>query len=106
MIATPPHKPVVIITTVMATTVSLNVSVDYMPVRNYTLNITWQKLSPCSESESGYTMNVTAASTEYVILVITGLDEGSTYNITVTVINAAGHVTSDPIIATTLEAGN
>ena len=109
MIATPPQKPVVIITTSMATKVSVNISVDYMPVGNYTFNITWQKLSPCSESESGYniyTMNVTAASTEYVMQMVTGLDEGSTYNITVTVINAAGHVTSDPIITTTLEAGN
>ena len=36
---------------------------------------------------------------------ITGLDEGSTYNITVTVTNEAGSNSSSPVIATTLEAG-
>ena len=89
----------------MATTISLNISVDYMPVGNYTFIVTWEKLSPCSDSENGYTMNVTAAQTEWVTQTITGLDEGSTYTITVTVSNAAGNVTSDPITAMTMEAG-
>ena len=47
-------------------------------------------------------MNVTAASTEYVTQMVTGLDEGSSYNITVTVTNTAGDATSDPINATTM----
>ena len=37
---------------------------------------------------------------------ITGLDEGSTYNITVTVTNVAGSDSSSPVIATTVEEGN
>ena len=106
MTASTPSKPKVTITTKMTTTISLNISVAYMPVGNYTVNVTWEKLFPCSDSENGYIMNVTAASTEYVILVITGLDEGSSYNITVTVTNTAGNATSDPINATTMETGN
>ena len=106
MVESPPGKPVVSKTTKMATTISLSISVDYMPVGNYTLNVTWEKLSPCSDSENGYNMTVAPASTEFVIQVITGLDEGSTYNIVVTVANVAGNVTSDPFTATTVEAGN
>ena len=94
-----------IITSEMATTISLSISVDDTQVENYVF-VTWQILSPCSDSENGYTTNITTASTEFVILVITGLDEGSTYNIVVTVANVAGNVTSDPITATTKEAGN
>ena len=106
MIASTPSKPNVTITTKMTTTISLNISVDYMPVGNYTFNVTWKKLYPCSDSENGYVVNVTAASTEYVIQIVTGLDEGSSYNITVTVTNIAGNATSDPINGTTMETGN
>ena len=106
MIASTPTKPNVTITTKMTIIISLNISVDYMPVGNYTFNVTWEKLFPCSDIENGYIVNVTAASTEYVIQIVTGLDEGSTYNITVTVTNTAGNATSDPINATTMETGN
>ena len=106
MIASTPSKPNVIMTTKMTTTILLNISVDYMPVGNYTFNVTWEKLFPCSDSENGYIMNVTAASTEYVTQMVTGLDEGSSYNIIVTVTNTAGDATSDPITATTMETGN
>ena len=106
VVASPPGKPVVTITTEMATIIKLHISVDYMPVSNYTFNVTWEKLSPCSDSENGYIMNITAASTVYVMQTITGLDEGSNYNIIVTATNVAGNATSDPITATTIEAGN
>ena len=108
MVASPPGKPVVIITTKMATTISLNISVDYMPVGNYTFTTTWEKLVTCSDSasENSSIMTVAHASTEHVTQIISGLDEGSTYNITVTVSNAAGNATSDPITAMTMEAGN
>ena len=106
MIASTPSKPNVNITTKMTTTISLNISVAYMPVGNYTFNVTWEKLFPCSDLENGYIVNVTAASTEYVIQMVTGLDEGSSYNIIVTVTNTAGNATSDPINTTTMETGN
>ena len=106
VVASPPGKPVVIVTTKMATIIKLRISVDYMPVGNYTFNVTWEKLSPCSDSENGYIMNVTAASTEQVKQMITGLDEGSNYNITVKATNVAGNATSDPVTARTMETGN
>ena len=90
----------------MTTKILLSISVDYMPVGNYTFNVTWEKLFPCSDLENGYIVNVAAASTEYVIQMVTGLDEGSSYNITVTVTNIAGNATSDPINAKTMETGN
>ena len=105
MIASTPSKPNVV-TTKMTTKILLSISVDYMPVGNYTFNVTWEKLFPCSDIENGYVVNVTATSTEYVMQMVTGLDEGSTYNITVTVTNTAGNATSDPINATTMETGN
>ena len=104
VIVSPPGKPVVIITAEMATTISLNVSVDYLQLGNYTITISWEKLFPCSDSENGYIMTVALA--EHVIQTITGLDEGSIYHITLTVTNAAGNVSSDPITAMTMEAGN
>ena len=106
VIVSPPGKPVVIITAEMATTISLNISVDYLQLGNYTINITWEKSFPCSDSENGHIMTVAHASTEHMIQTITGLDEGSIYHITVTVSNAAGNATSDPITAMTMEAGN
>ena len=106
MIASTPSKPNVVITTKMTTKILLCISVDYMPVGNYTFNVTWEKLFPCSDIENGYVVNVTAASMQYVIQIVTGLDEGSSYNITVTVTNTAGNATSDPINATTMETGN
>ena len=108
MIASTPSQPKVTITTKTTTIISLNISVDYMPIGKYTFNVTWEKLFPCSDSENinGYIVNVTAASTEYVIQMVTGLDEGSSYNMTVTVTNIAGNATSDPINATTMETGN
>ena len=106
MIASTPSKPNVVITTKMTTTILLNISVDYMPVGNYTFSVTWEKLFPCSDIENGYIVNVTATSTEYVMQKVSGLDEGSSYNITVTVTNVAGLATSDPINATTMETGN
>ena len=106
MIASTPSKPNVVITTKMNTTILLSISVDYMPVGNYTFNVTWEKLFPCSDIENGYIVNVTSTSTEYVMQMVSGLDEGSSYNITVTVTNIAGHATSDSINATTMETGN
>ena len=103
-IASPPGKPDVNITNERVTTISLTVSVGHMPVGNYTFNVTWEKLSPCLDSENGYIMTLAPASREHVIQTITGLDEGSTYQITVTVSNVAGNITSDPITAMTVDS--
>ena len=61
--------------------------------------MTWRKLHPCPDDN---TMYAPSSLMEYLI---TGLDEGSTYNITVTVTNAAGSSSSSPVIATTVEEG-
>ena len=56
--------------------------------------MTWRKLHPCPDDN---TMYAPSSLMEYLI---TGLDEGSTYNITVIVANAADSISSSPVIAT------
>ena len=70
-----------------------------IPGNDYSITVTWRKLHPCPDDN---TMYAPSSLMEYLI---TGLDEGSTYNITVTVTNAAGSSSSSPVIATTVEAG-
>ena len=81
-----------------STTISLDITAT-VPGNDYSITVTWRKLYPCPDDN---TMYAPSSLMEYLI---TGLDEGSTYNITVTVTNAAGNSSSNPVIATTVEAG-
>ena len=81
------------------TTISLDMTAT-VPGNDYSITVTWRKLHPCTATDSA--MYAPSSLMEYLI---TGLDEGSTYNITVTVTNEAGNNSSSPVIATTVEAG-
>ena len=83
------------------TTISLNITAT-VPGNNYSITMTWRKLYPCTSTNSYSAMYAPSSSMEYLI---TGLYEGSTYNITVTVTNEAGRNFSSPVIATTVEEG-
>ena len=82
-----------------STTISLNITAT-VPGNDYSITVTWRKLHPCPDDNT--TLYAPSSLMEYLI---TGLDEGSTYNITVTVTNEAGSNSSSPVIATTVEAG-
>ena len=91
----PPIEMEVIVGT---TTISLNMTAT-VPVKNYSITVTWRKLHPCPDDN---TMYAPSSLMEYLI---TGLDEGSTYIVTVTVTNATSSYSSSPVIATTVEEG-
>ena len=97
-IVTPPSDIKVIVSSKTSTTISLNVTAT-VPGNDYSITVTWRKLHPCPDNN---TMYAPSSLMEYLI---TGLDEGSTYNITVTVTNEAGSNSSSPVIATTVEEG-
>ena len=59
-------------------------------------------MGKCSDEDKGNT-TITNGSTRYYT--ITGLEEDSSYTITVTAINAAGRAVSDPITGMTEKAG-
>ena len=80
------------------TTISLNITAT-VPGSDYSITVTWRKLHPCPDDNTMYSPS---SLMEYLI---TGLDEGSTYNITVTVTNVAGSDSSSPVITTTVEEG-
>ena len=63
----------------------------------------WERdtLGECPDEDEGST-TITDGSTSYTI---TGLEEGSSYIITVTATNAAGIVISEPVIEVTEEGG-
>ena len=82
-----------------STTISLDIR-GSVPGNDYSINVTWRKLHPCTATDNA--MYAPSSLMEYLIK---GLDEGSTYNITVTVANAAGSSSSSPVIATTVEVG-
>ena len=81
-----------------STTISLNTTAT-VSGNDYSITVTWRKLHPCPDDNTMYALS---SLMEYLI---TGLDEGSTYNITVTVTNVAGSNSSSPVIATTVEEG-
>ena len=97
-VVAPPSDTEVMIGGKTSTTISLHIR-GSVPGNDYSITVTWRKLHPCPDDN---TMYAPSSLMEYLI---TGLDEGSIYNITVTVTNAAGSSSSNPVIATTVEAG-
>ena len=97
-IVPPPSEIEVMVNNKTSTTISLDITAT-VPGNDYSITVTWRKLHPCPDDN---TMYAPSSLLEYLI---TGLDEGSTYNITVTVTNAAGSSSSSPVITTTVEAG-
>ena len=99
-IVAPPSEVDVMVGNETSTTISLDITAT-VPGNDYSITVTWRKLHPCPDDN---TMYAPSSLMEYLI---TGLDEGSTYNITVTVTNVAGSNSSSPVIATTVhvEAG-
>ena len=95
---TPPSDIEVMVGSKTSTTISLHIG-GSVPGNDYSITVTWRKLHPCTDDN---TMYAPSSLMEYLI---TGLDEGSTYNIIVTLANAAGSSSSSPVIATTVEAG-
>ena len=99
MTVAPPSEVKVTVSSKTSTTISLDMTAT-VPGNDYSITVTWRKLHPCPDNNT--TMYAPSSLLEYLI---TGLDEGSTYNITVTVTNEAGGNSSSPVIATTVEAG-
>ena len=97
-----PQKPLVSVSNRDTTTLLL--SIDSLPEENYQVCVFWEKIYPlCSHTNgSNCTTIRTTTFSEYLI---EGLDEGSSYTITVMVTNAAGNNTSDPFNEVTLERG-
>ena len=94
----PPIEIEVIVGSKTNTTISLDITAT-LPGNDYSITVTWRKLHPCPDDN---TMYASSSSMEYLM---TGLDEGSTYIITVTVTNATSSYSSSPVIATTVEEG-
>ena len=94
----PPSDIEVMVGSKTSTTISLDVR-GSVPGNDYSITVTWRKLHPCPDDN---TMYAPSSLMEYLI---TGLNEGSTYNITVTVTNVAGSSSSSPVITTTVEEG-
>ena len=94
----PPSEIEVIVSNETSTTILLDITAT-VPGNDYGVNVTWRKLHPCPDDNA---LHTPSSLMEYLI---TGLDEGSTYNITVTVTNVAGSNSSSPVIATTVEEG-
>ena len=97
-IVAPPSEVNVTVSNETSTTILLDITAT-VPGNDYSITVTWRKLHPCPDDN---TMYAPSSLMEYLI---TGLDKGSTYNITVNVTNAAGSSSSSPVIATTVEEG-
>ena len=95
----PPSDIEVMIGSKTSTTLLLDIR-ESISGNDYSITVIWRQLHPCSSTDSA--MYASSSLMEYLI---TGLDEGSTYNITVTVTNAGGSSSSSPVIVTTVEAG-
>ena len=94
-----PQKPLVRVSNRSPTTLLL--SIESLPEENYQVCVFWEKTHPlCS-----YTNRSTTRTTKLSKYLIEGLDEGSSYTITVMVTNAAGKDISDPLNEVTLEKG-
>ena len=100
-----PRNVLVAVNSVTSTAISLNVSIrNYDSDTNYTITVTWIEtlLNPCSdetEISDSYTKDYTPKM-EYTIM-----KDYADYNITVTITNAAGSVTSDTVNVTTTREG-
>ena len=84
-----------------ATTISLSWTSAGSVVTSY--EVMWQRdtSGDCPDEDEG-SMSITDGSTSYMI---TGLEEDSSYSITVEATNAAGSAVSDTVTAVTEEAG-
>ena len=89
-------------TSTAATSITLSWSVPSGSVVD-SYEVMWQRdtSGECSDEDEGST-TITDGSTSYDIM---GLEEDSSYSITVTATNSAGSAVSDAVTAMTLEAG-
>ena len=95
------QAPVVTVDSTAATTISLSWTSAGSVVDSY--EVMWERdtSGECPDEDEG-SATITDGSTSYTI---TGLEEDSSYTITVTVTNAAGSAVSDPVTGMTGEAG-
>ena len=98
----PPGQPSVTVSSTTATTISLSWSVPSGSVVD-SYEVVWERdtSGECPDEDEG-SATITDGSTSYTI---TGLEEDSSYTITVTATNAAGSAASDPVTGMTGEAG-
>ena len=98
----PPDQPSVTVSSTNSTTISLSWSVPSGSVVD-SYEVVWERdtSGECPDEDEG-SATITDGSTSYTI---TGLEEDSSYTITVTATNAAGSVVSDPVTGMTWEAG-
>ena len=84
-----------------ATTISLSWTSAGPAVESY--HVLWERdtSGECPDEDEG-SATITGSSTSYTI---TGLEEDSSYTITVTATNAAGSAASEPVTGMTGEAG-
>ena len=96
-----PGQPSVTVSST-ATTISLSWSIPSGSVVD-SYEVVWERdtSGECPDEDEG-SATITDSSTSYTI---TGLEEDSSYTITVTATNAAGSAASDPITGMTREAG-
>ena len=99
-----PQKPLVRVSNRGTTTLLL--SIDSLPEENYQVCVLWEKTYPLCSYTNGSNC-ITTKTTTFSEYLIEGLNEGSSYTITVTVTNGAGKSISDPLNnEVTLEKGN
>ena len=94
--------PTAMVSSITATTISLSWSVPSGSVVD-SYEVMWERdtSGECSDEDEG-SATITGGSTSYPI---TGLEEDSSYTITVTATNAAGSAASEPVTGVTGEAG-
>ena len=97
-----PRSVSVAVNSVTSTAISLNVSIsNYDSNTHYNITVTWIEtfLNPCSDETdiSGHYMEEYLPTMEYNIM-----KDYADYNITVTITNAAGSITSDVVNVITM----
>ena len=100
-----PRNVSLTIESVTNTTISLSVSIsNYISNISYTINVTWVKtlLNPCSDERdiSDHYIEEYLPTMECIIM-----KDYADYNITVTITNAAGSITSDTVNVITMREG-
>ena len=98
---TAPGMPTAVVSSTTATTISLSWTSAGSVVDSY--EVMWERdaSGECPDEDEG-SATITNGSTSYTI---TGLEEDSSYTITVTATNAAWNAVSDPVTGMTGEAG-
>ena len=100
-----PRDVSVAVNSVTSTTISLSVSIsNYVSNNPFTITVTWVEtlLNPCSDETDtiGHYIEEYIPTMEYNIM-----KNYADYNITVTITNAAGSITSDTVIVATMREG-